>query len=48
VSGSVVLNMGKNMNKILEVNVEGAYCVIEPGKLDTYSRCDFQPLVLDD
>ncbi|KAF2181344.1 vanillyl alcohol oxidase [Zopfia rhizophila CBS 207.26] len=31
VSGSVVLNMGKNMNKILEVNVDGAYCVVEPG-----------------
>jgi len=32
VSGSVVLDMGKNMNKVLEVNVEGAYCVVEPGK----------------
>lgn len=32
VSGSVVLNMGKHMNKILEVNVEGAYCLVEPGK----------------
>lgn len=31
VSGSIVLNMGKNMNKILEVNVEGAYCIVEPG-----------------
>lgn len=24
--------MGKNMNKILEVNVEGAYCLVEPGE----------------
>lgn len=32
VSGSVVVNMGKHMNKILEVNVEGAYCLVEPGK----------------
>jgi len=32
VSGSLVLNMGKNMNKILEVNVEGAYCLLEPGR----------------
>jgi hypothetical protein len=34
VSGSVVLNMGKHMNKILEVNVEGAYCLVEPGKIN--------------
>lgn len=33
VSGSVVINMGKHMNKILEVNVEGAYCLVEPGEL---------------
>ena len=32
VAGSVVINMGKHMNKILEVNVEGAYCLVEPGK----------------
>lgn len=32
VSGSVVVNMGKHMNKILEVNVEGAYALVEPGK----------------
>jgi FAD/FMN-containing dehydrogenase len=32
VSGSIVLNMGKNMNRILEVNVEGAYCLVEPGE----------------
>jgi hypothetical protein len=31
VSGSVVVNMGKNMNKILEVNVKGAYALVEPG-----------------
>ncbi|CAN9271590.1 unnamed protein product [Alternaria alternata] len=31
VSGSIVVNMGKNMNKILEVNVEGAYALVEPG-----------------
>ncbi|KAJ5426899.1 hypothetical protein N7465_001969 [Penicillium sp. CMV-2018d] len=31
VSGSIVLNMGKHLNKILEVNVEGAYCLVEPG-----------------
>ncbi|KAF2019975.1 vanillyl alcohol oxidase [Aaosphaeria arxii CBS 175.79] len=31
VTGSVVINMGKHLNKILEVNVEGAYCVVEPG-----------------
>jgi hypothetical protein len=23
--------MGKNMSKILEVNVDGAYCLVEPG-----------------
>jgi hypothetical protein len=23
--------MGKNMNKVLEVNVDGAYCILEPG-----------------
>ncbi|KAJ6096868.1 hypothetical protein N7486_007614 [Penicillium sp. IBT 16267x] len=31
VSGSLVLNMGKDLNKIPEVNVEGAYCLLEPG-----------------
>lgn len=49
VSGSLVLNMGKNMNKILEVNVEGAYCLVEPGKRTSqffgyglhYFRCNF-------
>jgi hypothetical protein len=39
VSGSVVINMGKHMNKILEVNVEGAYCLVEPGKHDTLPLC---------
>ncbi|KAK8223949.1 aryl-alcohol oxidase [Phyllosticta capitalensis] len=29
--GSVVLNLGKHMNRILEVNVEGAYALVEPG-----------------
>lgn len=29
--GSVVLDMGKHMNRILEVNVDGAYAVVEPG-----------------
>lgn len=37
VSGSVVLNMGKHMNKILKVDVEGAYCLVEPGKLTSKS-----------
>jgi FAD/FMN-containing dehydrogenase len=31
VPGSIVLDMGKNMNKVLEVNVEGAYALVEPG-----------------
>ncbi|KAJ5350618.1 vanillyl-alcohol oxidase [Penicillium brevicompactum] len=31
VSGSIVVDMGKNLNKVLEVNVEGAYCLVEPG-----------------
>lgn len=31
VRGSVVLNLGKHMNRILEVNVEGAYALVEPG-----------------
>ncbi|OCL14615.1 vanillyl alcohol oxidase, partial [Glonium stellatum] len=31
VSGSVALNLGKNMNKILEVNTEGAFALVEPG-----------------
>lgn len=31
VSGSIVVDMGKNLNRVLEVNVEGAYCLVEPG-----------------
>ncbi|KAL3469498.1 hypothetical protein BJX99DRAFT_268147 [Aspergillus californicus] len=29
--GSIVIDMGKYMNRVLEVNVEGAYAVVEPG-----------------
>ncbi|KAH7018615.1 uncharacterized protein B0I36DRAFT_277263 [Microdochium trichocladiopsis] len=31
VPGSVGLDLGKNMNKILKVDVEGAYALVEPG-----------------
>ncbi|KAJ2900243.1 hypothetical protein MKZ38_002525 [Zalerion maritima] len=31
VPGSVALDIGKHMNKILEVDVEGAYALVEPG-----------------
>jgi hypothetical protein len=31
VPGSIGLDMGRNMNKILDVNVDGAYAVVEPG-----------------
>jgi FAD/FMN-containing dehydrogenase len=31
VPGSVALDLGKNMNRILEVNVEGAFALVEPG-----------------
>ncbi|KAK4541277.1 hypothetical protein LTR36_008193 [Oleoguttula mirabilis] len=31
VTGSVGLDLGRNMNKILEVNTEGAYAFVEPG-----------------
>lgn len=31
VPGSVGLDMGRNMNKILDVNVDGAYALVEPG-----------------
>lgn len=31
VPGSIGLDMGKNMNKVLEVNSEGAYALLEPG-----------------
>ncbi|RAQ81708.1 hypothetical protein COH21_012842 [Aspergillus flavus] len=30
-SGSVVLGLGKSMRRVLEVNVDGAYAVVEPG-----------------
>jgi FAD/FMN-containing dehydrogenase len=30
VPGSVALDLGKNMNKILDVNVEGAFALVEP------------------
>jgi FAD/FMN-containing dehydrogenase len=29
--GSVVLDLGTHMNRVLEVNVEGAYALVEPG-----------------
>lgn len=35
VPGTVGLDMGKNMNKVLKVDVEGAYALVEPGV--TYS-----------
>lgn len=31
VSGSVGVDLGKHLNKVLEVNVEGAYALVEPG-----------------
>lgn len=31
VSGSVGVDLGKHMNKVLEVNVDGAYALVEPG-----------------
>ncbi|KAH8879214.1 vanillyl alcohol oxidase [Thozetella sp. PMI_491] len=31
VPGSIILDMGYHMNRILEVNVEGAYALLEPG-----------------
>ncbi|KAJ9496019.1 hypothetical protein LTR99_000125 [Exophiala xenobiotica] len=31
VPGSIGLDMGRNMDKILEVNVDGAYALVEPG-----------------
>lgn len=31
VPGSICLNMGKHMNRVLEVNTEDAYALIEPG-----------------
>jgi FAD/FMN-containing dehydrogenase len=31
VPGSVAIDLGRNMNKILEVNTEDAYALVEPG-----------------
>lgn len=31
VPGSVCLNLGKHMNRVLEVNTEGAFALAEPG-----------------
>ena len=31
VSGSIGLDMGRNMQKVLEVNTDGAYAILEPG-----------------
>lgn len=31
VPGSIGLDMGRNMNKILKVDVDGAYALVEPG-----------------
>jgi FAD/FMN-containing dehydrogenase len=31
VSGSIGMDMGFHMNRVLEVNVEGAYALVEPG-----------------
>lgn len=31
VPGSIGLDMGKNLNKVLEVNTDGAYALVEPG-----------------
>ncbi|WYZ37740.1 hypothetical protein EsH8_II_001246 [Colletotrichum jinshuiense] len=31
VSGSLVMNLGKHMNRIIEVNAEDCYCLVEPG-----------------
>ena len=31
VPGSIGLDMGRNMNRILEVNTDGAFAIVEPG-----------------
>lgn len=31
VPGSLGIDLGKHMNRVLEVNVEGAYALLEPG-----------------
>lgn len=30
-TGSICMDLGKHMNKVLEVNTEGAYALVEPG-----------------
>lgn len=43
VPGSVGLDMGKNMAKVLEVNVDGAYAFVEPGV--TFMQALLGPIV---
>lgn len=31
VPGSIGLDMGRNMRKIVDVNIDGAYAIVEPG-----------------
>lgn len=31
VKGSVVMDLGRRMNKILELNEDSAFCLLEPG-----------------
>jgi FAD/FMN-containing dehydrogenase len=31
VQGAVVVDMGKRMNKVIELNEESAFCLLEPG-----------------
>jgi FAD/FMN-containing dehydrogenase len=31
VKGSVVLDMGKRMNRVLDLNEKSAFCLLEPG-----------------
>ena len=31
VPGSLGLDMGRNMRKVIDVNVDGAYAIVEPG-----------------
>ncbi len=42
VRGSLGIDLGKHMNRVLEVNVEGAYALVEPGV--TYSLTGFTSL----
>jgi FAD/FMN-containing dehydrogenase len=30
-SGTIIVDLGTRMNKILEINTESCYCVVEPG-----------------